>query len=85
MKRDRHQRAAYAMRRMSQAVDRGIVTMDQGKKAKANRWAAAWARAAGIRPAPAYRLDQLLDGMNEDNRHQETRWGPDVGNEVIGD
>jgi len=53
MKRDRHQRTAYAMRRMSKAVDRSIVTQDEAVKAKAARWAAAWGRASGIRPAQA--------------------------------
>jgi hypothetical protein len=50
MKRDRHQRTAYALRRMSTAVDRGIVTTDPNDKAIAARWASAWARAAGIHP-----------------------------------
>ena len=26
-------------------------------------------------------LDQLLDGITPENRHPETDWGPDVGNE----
>lgn len=52
MKRDRHQRTAYAMRRMSKAVDRVIVAKDQAAKARAARWAAAWGMASGIRPFP---------------------------------
>lgn len=84
MKRDRHQRVSYALRRMSLAVDRNIVATDQDGKAIAARWATAWAKIAGIRP-PEYRLDQLLDGIDENNRHPETHWGSDVGGEVIDD
>jgi hypothetical protein len=42
MKKDRHQRRAYAMRRMSLAVDRGITASTPEAKARAAQWAAAW-------------------------------------------
>ena len=45
-KKDKHQRAAYAMRRMSVAIDRLIVTKDEKHK----KWVMAWARRAGVRP-----------------------------------
>lgn len=48
MTRTAHQRRAYALRRMSRAVDRQIVaTLDQDK-ARAGCWVLAWARLAGI-------------------------------------
>jgi len=48
MRRDKHQRQAYAMRRMSRAVDRAILTGDPIRKANAARWAAVWRRRAGL-------------------------------------
>lgn len=47
--RDAHQRKAYAMRRMSAAVDRVIV--GRGDTDKARRWVRAWAWHAGVRSA----------------------------------
>lgn len=44
--RSKHQKTAYALRRMSQAVDRLIVTKDE----KYRKWINAWARRAGVRP-----------------------------------
>jgi len=36
-----------------------------------------------IRPARRkYRLDELVSGITAKNRHEETDWGPPVGNEV---
>ena len=55
-KRDRHQRMAYAMRRMSLAVDRVIRAKSKATKEHAARWAAAWGMASGIRPFPT-RID----------------------------
>lgn len=55
MKRDRYQRKAYAMRRLSMACDRAILHI--GDPEKTRRWAFAWARAAGLQPAP--RLTQV--------------------------
>ena len=40
----KHQKIAYAMRRMSLAVDRLIVTKDEKHK----KWVTAWARRARI-------------------------------------
>jgi antitoxin MazE len=31
---------------------------------------------------PAYTLDQLLDGITDENCHAETEWGPPVGREA---
>jgi hypothetical protein len=50
MKRDIHQRRAAALRRLSLAVDRSIRASSPAEKARAARWAAAWGRAAGLRP-----------------------------------
>lgn len=50
MKRDKYQRQAYAMRRMSKAVDRSILAGDADRKAKAARWAYLWREASGFRP-----------------------------------
>ncbi len=33
-------------------------------------------------PAPQYRLDQLLDGVTDENLQAETDWGHPVGQEV---
>jgi hypothetical protein len=46
--RDQYQRQAYAMRRMSKAVDRAILAGDPVRKASAARWAALWRRRAGL-------------------------------------
>ncbi|MFQ5953498.1 MAG: AbrB/MazE/SpoVT family DNA-binding domain-containing protein [Kiloniellales bacterium] len=36
-----------------------------------------------LSPAPsAYDLDQLVDGITPENRHDETDWGAPVGREV---
>jgi hypothetical protein len=34
------------------------------------------------RVKPRYRLQDLLDGITDENRHGETDWGPAVGNEA---
>lgn len=34
------------------------------------------------RPTPKSKLDDLLAGITPENLHQETDWGPAVGNEV---
>lgn len=46
MKRDKHQRRAYALRRMSLAVDRVIRANDKADKDHAAKWAAAWKAAS---------------------------------------
>lgn len=43
----RRQRVAYALRRMSLAVDR--IIRREGDPVKNARWAKAWARKAGVR------------------------------------
>jgi hypothetical protein len=48
MKLTQHQRKAYALRRMSLAVDRQIVASFEDEKSKAGRWVSAWARFAGL-------------------------------------
>lgn len=30
-----------------------------------------------------YKLEELLEGINEDNIHEETDWGKPVGKEII--
>jgi antitoxin component of MazEF toxin-antitoxin module len=32
-------------------------------------------------PEDELTLEKLLEGISEENRHPETDWGPDVGNE----
>ncbi len=32
--------------------------------------------------SPTYSLDELLSGVTDENRHDETDWGPAVGAEV---
>lgn len=49
MREDIHQRRAYALRRLSLAVDRQIRATDQAQKEQAGRWAAAWGTKAGLR------------------------------------
>lgn len=48
MRRDRYQKRAYALRRLSRAVDRLIVAATPEQKAHARRWAALWNRAAKL-------------------------------------
>ena len=37
-----------------------------------------------IKPvAKKYSLDELVASINPKNRHPETDWGPDVGNEIL--
>lgn len=50
-RRDIHQRRAYAMRRLTKAVDRAIVAQSMDERLKASHWADAWAVLAGVRPA----------------------------------
>lgn len=49
MKRNKNQRTAYAMNRLSKAVDRVITAKSQQEKAMGRQWAALWAKAAGIK------------------------------------
>lgn len=42
----KHQKTAYALARMSKAVDKLIVTKDP----KYRKWITAWGRVAGVRP-----------------------------------
>lgn len=37
-----------------------------------------------VKPVPAseYTLEELVDGITDDNRHDEIDWGRPVGNEV---
>jgi hypothetical protein len=51
MRKDRYQRKAYAMRRMSLAVDRVIVARLDSDKHRASRWVRAWASVAGVERA----------------------------------
>jgi hypothetical protein len=46
MRRDKHQRKAYALRRLSKAVDRSINAKSDDEKAMAKKWAQAWGRNA---------------------------------------
>jgi hypothetical protein len=43
MKKTKHQRSAYALRRLSMAVDRMIVAKTAHDKQRAQFWANAWA------------------------------------------
>lgn len=49
MRRDKHQRQAYALRRLSKAVDRTITAKSDQLKVTARRWAELWAKAAGVK------------------------------------
>jgi hypothetical protein len=49
MRRDRHQRLAYAVRRMGKAGDRMICAKDQAEKDRAAQWLLLWAARGGIR------------------------------------
>lgn len=42
MRSTRYQKRAYAMRRLSRAVDRMIVSKTEADKARAARWVMAW-------------------------------------------
>jgi hypothetical protein len=54
MKRDFFQRRAYAARRMSKAVDRGILATSPADREQAQRWINVWRIVGGIRkPAQA--------------------------------
>jgi hypothetical protein len=54
MKRDFFQRRAYAARRLSVAVDRGILATSPADREQARRWVEAWRVVSGIRkPAQA--------------------------------
>lgn len=44
MRRDRQQCKAYALRRLSKAVDRSILAKSEQEKAKAKKWAELWAK-----------------------------------------
>lgn len=46
MNTDNHQKRAYALNRMSRAVDRVIVAKTDADKTKAGRWVNAWRRAS---------------------------------------
>ena len=48
MKLTQYQRKAYALRRMSRAVDRQIITSVEDEKTKAGLWVMAWARFAKL-------------------------------------
>lgn len=48
MKKDRHQREAHALRKLSKAIDRMITASTNSEKARAAQWAKAWATIAGI-------------------------------------
>ncbi|GHU34808.1 hypothetical protein AGMMS50256_28980 [Betaproteobacteria bacterium] len=50
MKRDRYQRQAYALRRMSKAVERVVLSKDAEVKTRAARWAEIWRWRAGWGP-----------------------------------
>jgi hypothetical protein len=53
----RHDRLTYAMHRLAQAIDRGIMATDDQKRARAQRWAQAW-------HASAYARLDVLSRMN---------------------
>lgn len=48
MKRDKHQRIAYAWRRLSKAVDRAVIAKTELDKNQAKKWAKLWAKAAKL-------------------------------------
>lgn len=52
MRRDIHQRRAYALHRLGLAVDRQIRAKTKAEKEQATRWAAAWGTKTGLRPFP---------------------------------
>lgn len=49
MQRDFHQRRAYALRRMTLAVDRVIRATNPAEQDRLKRWVQAWAVRGGIR------------------------------------
>ena len=48
MKKTKYQGEAYALRRLSRAVDRSILAPDEHVKAQAKKWAFLWAKKAGL-------------------------------------
>ncbi|WP_250501422.1 hypothetical protein [Caballeronia sp. GAWG1-5s-s] len=48
MKRDFQQRRAYALCRLSGAIDRYLLATTSAAKKQAVKWVRAWARAAGV-------------------------------------
>lgn len=52
MKRDKNQRTAYGLARMSLAVDRGIRAWSSQEKAQSRVWVLVWAKVAKL-PVPA--------------------------------
>lgn len=42
------ERQAYALRRLSRAVDRVILATDEKVKDQAKKWAAVWSKKAGL-------------------------------------
>jgi hypothetical protein len=51
MKKDKHQRIAYALRRASLAVDRVIRADSAEQKTRLSKWATAWGRIAKLKSA----------------------------------
>jgi len=49
MRRDKEERKAYALRRLSKAVDRVITAKSDQVDVTARRWAELWAKAAGLK------------------------------------
>jgi hypothetical protein len=48
MKKTKFEREAYALRRLSRAVDRAILSTNEHDKAQAKKWAALWSKKAGL-------------------------------------
>ncbi|SAL52664.1 hypothetical protein [Caballeronia concitans] len=48
MKRDQQQRRAYALCRLSGAIDRYLLATTSAAKKRAMKWVKAWAMAAGL-------------------------------------
>jgi len=48
-KRDKYQRQAYALRRMSKAVDRVILATSPAEQERLKHWVQAWAITGGLR------------------------------------
>ncbi|GHU37260.1 hypothetical protein AGMMS50256_34980 [Betaproteobacteria bacterium] len=63
MRRDRYQRQAYALRRMSKAVERVVLTKDAEVKARAARWAEIWRWRAGWGPVPSVKYYPDVIGL----------------------
>ena len=49
MRRDKYQRQAYALRRMSKAVDRMILATSPAERERLKQWIQAWAIIGGLR------------------------------------